>query len=202
MSLSNDFLYSTEFESVVHAFLTAVRKPTTIQELTPIIEQMKRSDILSFLMTDPNNDTAKNCLKTFVASKSNIPYNFITQFLILINTKINIAPNGLGFISQSYNAKVVPGNLQPPTKITNLTVESRMAKLRDDCKKQETYTYVDKSTPPFKLKLHNDLLNKCLNAVGDLHKIIQEGNIANNCEIDEYIAINNNTNCTNTSTLI
>jgi len=202
MALSNDFLYSTEFESVIQAFLMAVRKPTTIQELAPIIEQMRRSDILNFLMTDPNNDMAKNCLKTFVASKSNIPHNFITQFLILINTKINIAPSGLGFISQSYNAKVVPGNLQPPTKITNLTVESRMNKLREDCKKQQTYTYVDKSIPPFKLKLHNNLLNKCLNALGDLHGIIKEGNLANNCEIDEYIAFNNKPNCTNTSTLL
>lgn len=105
--------------------------------------------------------------------------------------KINITPSSGGFINQSYTAKIIYNNTQPTNKLTNLTVQTKRDELRDDAKKAIEYVKTRRPTPQsIKLKLTEDTLPWCLNAISDLNTTIVEGNRANGYEMNTFVKTN------------
>lgn len=189
--MTEPLLYKQGIDIAMINFYRAASRETSIQELAPIIEQMQTYDLLATLIKDPSNDMAQNCLRDYIAQNREVPHEFLAKFLAIINLKINLAPNSTGFINQSYNAKVIANNIRPPTKITDLTLETRKERLLNDLNNNTTFTYVHRSVPQtIRLKFDNDLLKKCINTLGDLNKTIHEGNLANDYSVDEYIHTN------------
>lgn len=143
-------------------------------------------------MKDPRNESALSCLQTFFNSRSYLPKDFISKFLAVVSLKINITPTGLGFLNQSYNAKVIATNIQPLKKITKHTMQSRQDALREDAIRSNMLIKPQHRIPPqtLRLKFNDDLLPKCINAIADLSRTIEEGNRLNGYECDDYIKTN------------
>lgn len=189
--MSDNLLYKPGMDRVMINFYRAVSRETSIPELAPLLEQMQPYDLLALLMKDPTNEEAKTCLRGYISHNPNIPHEFLAKFLAIINLKINLAPNSTGFINQSYNAKVIANNIRPPTKITNLTLQTRNERLLADLNTNATFTYTPNHTPQtLRLKFDDELLKRCINTLGDLNRTIHEGNQANDYKIDEYIQTN------------
>lgn len=185
---NEDLLYSQEFESYINDFLRLVKRETTLVELSPTLEQLRTSDLLAYLMSEPTSDEAKTCLQNILDRNVNIPKDFLPKFMAVINMKVRLAPTNVGLLYQSYNAKVLITNVEPSNELTNLTMEARHEQLIEDAKKA---TIISKKTitPPqaLKLSINDDLLPKCINAIADLNRVIVEGNRANGFTTTGYI---------------
>lgn len=191
--MDDHVLYKPGLDRVMKQFYIVASRETSIQELSPIIEQMRTYDLLDILMKDPTNDQAKSCIREFISRNQQIPRDFLAKFLSIINLKINLSPNNTGFLSQSYNAKVIANNIRPPNKITVMTLETRKQRLNEEIMTNvNTYVHRNQHVPPesVRFKFDNELLKKCINTMGDLNRIIHDGNRANGYVIDDYIQIN------------
>lgn len=97
----------------------------------------------------------------------------------------------MGLMNQSYTAKIIYNNTQPTRKLTNLTVQTRRDELREDSKKAIEYSKHRRPPPhTIKLKLTEDTLPWCLNAIGDLNMTIIEGNRSNGHEMNNFVKTN------------
>lgn len=183
-----DLLYTPQFEDYILEFCRAVSTDTTITAISPIIEVLKQSEYLRYLMKDPSNDSAKTCVRNFIVSKSHLPQDFLYKFLAIVTMKISLAPSNVGFIHQSYNAKVIANNLQPTSRITNLTIAARQDQLRAESKNAITYVKQTRMPPQIlRMKFNDDLLPKCINAIGDLNQVIIEGNRSNGRDVGDFV---------------
>lgn len=139
-------------------------------------------------MKDPSHDGAKVCVRNYISSKPHLPQDFLPKFLAIVSLKISLTPSNFGFIHQSYNAKVIANNLMPTHKITNLTISSKQDQLRYDAKNATPYVRTNRLPPQvLRLKFTDDLLPRCINAIGDLNQTIIEGNRANGREVGSFI---------------
>ncbi|ATZ81484.1 GrBNV_gp75-like protein [Drosophila innubila nudivirus] len=185
---TNDLLFTPSFESYILDFCRIVSTETNIAALSPIIEVLKRSETLRYLMKDPSSNSAKACVRNMIVSKSHLPQDFLYKFLIIATMKITLTPSNLGFAHQSYNAKIIVNNLQPTNRITNLTINSRREQLRAEYKNAITYVKQTRMPPQvLRLKFTEDLLPRCINAIGDLNQVIVEGNRSNGRQVDEFV---------------
>lgn len=184
-------LYKEGLDLIMRQFCQLVSRETSLPELSATIEQMKTYPLLEMLMKDPTDERTKICIRQYIGSSSRVPHEFLQKFLAIINLKINLAPNNTGFINQSYNAKVIANNIRPPTKITTFTLDARKERFWEDIRTTTTHQYVHRNIPEtVRLKFDGELLKKCINTLGDLNRTIQEGNRANDYQIDEYIHTN------------
>lgn len=177
---NQDVLYSPTFELYIQDFLKLVKRETSLTELAPVMEQLRTSDLLSYIMTDPMSDDAKACVQNLINTNHNIPRDFFTKFLAIVNMKVKLAPTNLGLMYQSYNAKVLVNNIEPTKDLINLTIESRQEALLNDA--NTSIVFNKKTHTPaqtLRLQINDDLLPKCINAMADLNRVIVEGNRAN-----------------------
>lgn len=191
MADSADVLYKDYFEGYINEFCRVCNGETTIVELTPLIELLKTSSILKYIMTDPTNDAPKACVREYLFTHRNVNQDFLSKFLSVVSIKINIAPVTVGFINQSFNAKIIYNNIRPASKLTNLTVQTKHDELRDDAKRAVVYEKARR--PPaqtIKLKLDSDTLTWCVNAIYALNTTIVEGNRANGRETNDFVTSN------------
>ncbi|AYP97963.1 GrBNV gp75-like protein-like protein [Mauternbach virus] len=188
MANVNDLLYTATFEAYIVDFCRVVSTDTNIAALSPIIELLKGSIILTYLMKDPSDNSAKACVRNVIVSKPHLPHDFLYKFLAIATMKISLTPSNIGFAHQSYNAKIIVNNLQPTSRITNLTTNSRQEQLRAEYKNAITYVKQTRMPPQaLRLKFSEDLLPRCINAIGDLNQVIIEGNRSNGRQVDEFV---------------
>lgn len=188
MTDSSDALYKGEFESYIREFCRVANVETSVVELAPIMELLKTSQILNYLMVDPSNETAKACVREYLANHRNVNQDFLAKFLSIVSIKINITPNTVGYVNQSYTAKLIYNNTRPTSKLTNLSVRTKHDELREDAKRAVEYVKTRRPAPQtIKLKFTNDTLPWCLNAINDLNTTIIEGNRANGREMNNFV---------------
>lgn len=188
MADTSDILYKDYFESYIIEFCRLCNSETNIVELAPIIELLKTSQILKYLMIDPTNEAAKSCIREYIANRRNVNQDFLPKFLSIVSMKINIVPNSVGYMNQSFNAKIIYNNTQPTSKLTNLTVRTKHDELREDAKKAIEYIKTRRAAPQtIKLKFTSDTLPLCLNAINDLNLTIVEGNRSNGREMNNFV---------------
>lgn len=156
------------------------------------MQLLQNSEILSILMKDPRDPTALSCLRAVFQMKPHLPQDFIGKFIAIVSLKVNITQSGVGFINQSYNAKVIATNIKPLTKISNLTYKNRQTILRDEAIRSKNVITPNRKVPPqtLRLKFSDNLLSKCINCIADLSQTIIEGNRSNGYTCDEYIKTN------------
>lgn len=180
MMRNQDLLYSPQFEIYINDFMRVVKRETSLVELSPILQQLRTSDLLAYIMNDPLSDDAKTCVQNLIDKRRSIDPEFFYKFMAVINMKVRLAPTNVGLMYQSYNAKVLVPNIEPTKQLINLTMDARQEMLREDAKKA---TIVSKKSiqPPqiLRLQITDDLLPKCINAIADLNRVIVEGNRAN-----------------------
>lgn len=183
-----DVLYKDNFQDIIIEFCRVCSKETTIAELSGLIENLKASEILKYLMTDPANESAKICVRDYLHTHKNVNQDFLSKFLSVVSMKINIMPQNVGFISKSYTAKIIYNNTQPTSKLTNLTVRTKYDELREDAKRAVEYQKNRRVAPQtIKLKFNDDIIQWCLNAISDLNSTIVEGNRANGREMNNFV---------------
>lgn len=192
MSMSNpndDALYNIEFENNIREFNRLTNTNVGIASLSPIIEALKESKILEYLMKDPTHSSALTCLRSFIQQKPYLPQEFVGRFLSVASVRINVLPNHIGVSNQSYVAKVITNNVKPPTAVTNFTINSMKEQLRNDITKTTMHVAASTSIVPteLKIKLDQSIMNTLINSIGDLCKTIQEGNRMQGRESDSYI---------------
>lgn len=185
-------LYKRDMDKAMCMFHQAVSREISIADISAIIEHMKTFDLLAILIKDPSNENAKSCVREYMSHNPQVPHDFLNKFNSIINLKINLSPNNMGFINQSYNAKVIANNIQPPNRITTLTLESRKQTLDQERNDANTFVYTMRNPPAttVRFKFDNELLKKCINTMGNLNSIISDGNRSNGYVIDEYIRTN------------
>lgn len=185
---NSDLLYKHEFEDYITNFCSMVNRETNIQTLAETMVMFKQSQILSVLMSDPTNEQAKMCVRQTIQQRVYLPQDFLSKFLAIITMKINLMPSNLGFVHQSYNAKIIATNLLPTTKITNLTEMSIRDELQNDAQKATVFVRKGRLPPQtLRLPFTDELLPKCINAIGDLNQVIVEGNRYNGREMNDFI---------------
>lgn len=186
---NRDALYKDYFEEYVSEFCRLCSNgEVTITALSPVLELFKESQLLKYLMADPTNDAAKTCVKDYIASHRNVPRDFLAKFLSIIAVRVNVVPTSIGYINQSYTAKVIYNNVVPTSKLTNITIQTRQDELRAESTHVIEYVKTRRAAPQsIKIKMTEDTLPMCINAMGDLHRTITEGNRANGREMNSYI---------------
>jgi hypothetical protein len=191
MNNTASLLYKPGTDELMCQFYHIVSRETTIQNVSPILEQLRVNEGIDILLKSPNDTMARTCLRNYLQQNPHIPGEFYSKFIALITSKINLSPNQMTYNNQSYNARIILNNLRPPNRITNLTLNARKQQLLRDAANVTTHTYHPAvASPTIRMRFDHDLLKRCINALGDLHQTIQEGNRANDCLVDEYIRTN------------
>lgn len=141
-------------------------------------------------MKDPTNEMAKACLKALVASSHTIPQEFVSRFLTIVSMKVNIVPQNVTFINQSYNAKIIINNVKPLEKITRLTKEAKVRQLMHERHNNlEVYKPLNvQPTQTVKFQFDEKLAPRLMNSMVELFQTIEEGNRANGYQSDEYVS--------------
>lgn len=186
--LESDELNDPNFEQVIREFCKVTSRKFTVFEIAPIIEAMRRSKILDYIVRSPDS-TAVSCLKTIVHNNPNYPPQFIGRFMAVVNTEINVMPNNLRIHNQSFVTRVVARNVVPPVALTNFTVATYKRMLRRDI---ENATIHSVATPnvvsnEIKLQLNQRTLSLIVNSVSDLCCSIVEGNRSQGRDVEPYI---------------
>lgn len=141
-------------------------------------------------MQNPTNPQARACVQNEVIRRS-YPVKFLSRFLAIVTTEINVVPQNISYLNQSYNVKVIPHNIKPPTMVTTLAARSRGEELRQDMDNSIIFT-ASQGVPSQTLRLQftEEMLSKCINAMADYCTTIEEGNRVNGCKVDSYIKSN------------
>nr|WOJ45339.1 putative gp75-like protein [Apis mellifera nudivirus] len=186
--LSRDALNTPEFESYIREFYRLTSNSFTLATIAPLIESMKESKILEYIMRDPTHSGALSCLRNYLQSRPMLPSDFIGRFVSVVGLKVNVLPSYVGLGNRSYVAKVVQNNIRPTANLTNISVNALKDQLRQDIKNSTVHV---KATPTvateFKPRLTQNTINVCVNAMSDLCRVIVEGNRANGREAEPYI---------------
>lgn len=188
--IPTDALFTGEFDDLILSFYRITNNSElTIPQITPLMETLKRSNIISALMRDPDNETAKYCFKKYIDSNDRLPSDFVCRFLTLITLKFNLTPRSFNFTNQSYVAKIITENVRPPKRLTNMTAQSRIVQLINDVKNVQVHQVKNLTIPQtVRPQLNNDDFDKIVNAMGDLHQVIIEGYRSNGYDPDPYIS--------------
>lgn len=185
----NDQLNDPNFEGVLVEFCKMTSKKFSIFDIAPIIEALRQSKVLDYVIRSQNSSYI-NCLKMIFHNNPNLPQQFIGRFLAVINTEINVLPNNLRVGNQSYVTKVVARNVVPPVSVTNFTVTTLRRALQRDIRDKAIMHSV--STPnvipnEIRLQMNQRTISMIVNSISDLCCSIVEGNRAQGRDIDPYI---------------
>lgn len=187
-NLPADALYSPNFESLIREFYKITNANFSVEQISPIVEAMKQSKILEYIMRDPTHVHAISCLRQFLQSRPYLPQEFIGRFLAVISVKINVLPSHMSITNQSFVAKVIANNVKPPVTLTNFSVTSMRDQLRQDIEKSTTHVLSSNTVPSeLKIKISPNVMNMFVNSMSDLCKTIDEANRLNGREADSYI---------------
>lgn len=186
--LSNDALSTPEFESLIQEFFRISSRKFNISMISPVVEAMKASKILEYIMIDPTHTAAVSCLKRYIQSRPYLPQEFVGRFLAVFTSEINVMPNYMRIANQSYVAKIVTGNVKPPSVVTNFTVKSMKNQLRAEIPNATIHVQSKVNVPTeLKLQLNQNVINTFVNSMSDLCKTIVEGNRMHGRNVDPYI---------------
>lgn len=186
--ITNDALNNPEFEVYIREFYRVTSGNFSIVTIAPLVDSMKESKILEFLMRDPSHSGALTCLRNYLQARPTLPGDFVGRFVSVMGLRINVLPSYIGLGNQSYVAKVVQSNVRPSTNVTNLTVNAMKDQLRQDIVNSTIHVQATPIVPTeVKLKLNQNTINICVNAMSDLCRTIVEGNRANGREAEPYI---------------
>lgn len=206
-SADDDLLYRPHYESYILEFCKITNAPEFyLRDISSLVELLKESNIVSVLMCEPRNTDAITCVKNYLDSKPQLPQSFLTRLLALSNTKIRLTPARFGASSpDSYVAKVIPGNTQPMTKMTEMTVRTMSEALSRDIQyNRKVYSLTNggvRNVPnAVKIKFTPTLMSQLVRAQVDLYRTIEEANRRNYIKISPYIQ--SRAASTSTSTLL
>lgn len=186
--ISRDALSTPEFEGYIREFHRITSQNFSLVTIAPLIEVMKESKILEYIMRDPSHTGALTCLRNYLQSRPTLPADFVGRFAAVVGVKINVLPNYITVSNKSYVAKVIQSNVKPTTSLTNISVNAMKDQLRQDIRNSTVHLKATPIVPTeLKLKLNQNTINVCVNAMSDLCRTIVEGNRANGSEAESYI---------------
>lgn len=186
--ISRDALSTPEFEGYIREFYRLTSSSFTLTTISPLIESMKESKILEYIMRDPTHTGALTCLRNYLQTRPMLPNDFIGRFVSVMGLKINVLPSYIGLGNRSYVTKVVQSNVRPGATLTNISVNAMKDQLRQDIVNSTIHVKATPIVPTeLKLKLNQSTINACVNAMSDLCQTIVEGNRANGREAEPYI---------------
>lgn len=186
--LSSDSLSNPEFEPLIQEFFRITNRKFNISMISPIVEAMKASKILEYIMIDSTHTAAVSCLRRYIQSRPHLPQDFVGRFLAVFTSEINVMPNYMRIANQSYVAKVITSNVKPPTVVTNLTVKSMKNQLRAEIANASIHVRSSTNVPTeLKLQLNHNVMSTFVNSMSDLCKTIVEGNRSQGRNVEPYI---------------
>lgn len=193
-SADDDLLYKPHYENYITEFCKITTAPEFyLRNVSGLIELLKESNIVSVLMCEPRNTDAIVCVKNYLDAKPHLPQSFLTRLLALSNTKIRLTPARFSASSiDSYVAKVIPGNTQPMTRMTEMTVRTMSESLSRDIEyNRKVYSLTNggaRNVPnAVKIKFTSTLMSQLVRAQVDLYRTIEEANRRNYIKISPYI---------------
>lgn len=185
---TSDVMYTQQFEVLAREFYAITNKAFTIGQISPLIESMKQSKTIEYILNDPTYTPAIACLRNYVRSRPQLPQEFANRFVAVAAVKVNVMPGYLTPNNQTYVTKVIAGNVKPPNIVTNFTVNTMREQLRREIQRSQMHVRATPIVPQqLKLKLDHKLINACVNSISDLCKTIVEGNRANGRHVEPYI---------------
>lgn len=188
----NSLLYKDRIDTSLRALNDVLRTEALLPKLTSIIESMRCVPEFQYLLDNPYDEHGRSCFITYVKNNTTVPMEMVAKLFSIITARISLSPSSTSFVTQTYKTKVILNNLQPPTKITNITLQARQDTLLREIERATTYkTQISRIVPStIRLRLEDSLLKRCVNAMGDLSEVISHGHLANNFTVDDYISTN------------
>lgn len=200
----HDPLTTQEFAILMKEFCMLLSRQDAIllREVSPFIEQFKRSPLLNVLLNGPYTDSASHavtCLKNHLAKQTEVPSSFLSKFLSLCNTRLFLSPSNLSLNTfgkdiNSYKVQVIPSQTYPPYKLTYQSTRELTARLNRSIEentqlvtRNHDILHSVHSPNEVKLRFSPRLLNHIVTSLVDLYQTIGEANRRNGFEIDRYI---------------
>lgn len=184
-----DPINSTLFEQTINSFCHYARTNMNLYQLSDYLELFKKSPILNLILSDPGNATAIACLNSILANKHHLPRSFSNLFIALASTKITLQKNHTLSDINTFVVNVNTNNLNPNSKITNMTCESMKRELARDKLSNTSYSESTHKVLPqsVKINLTNDMMDLMVLAANDLNETIIEGYRRNGKTGDSFI---------------
>lgn len=181
-------LFNEDTLNLINTFCNLCRREITLTEITPVMYELLNTPLLRFLANNPTSKEALACMNKAVYDYgTRIPSDFLRKFLTMATVKIHIVPSNY-FTNQSFTARVIVDNIKPAYKLTELKARTMGDRLKEDVK---TFHFYDRSVripvQTLKLKMDEELLNSCVNAIADLNDVIVEGNRQNGYDMCSFI---------------
>lgn len=163
-----------------------------ILELVDVLSELREVPIIEAVLRDPTNMAQVRQLTNQLQSVGIMP-TVVRKLQNVGNMLVTFGSPTMTVPTKSYTATVRMLNQQPLSEVNRITVNTRHHQLREGLQQIELYQYVPNGQLEYRSirpALLNNLLPKCINAMGDLSLIIRESSEANGSTVDDFIKSN------------
>ena len=158
-------------------------------EISPLIEALKDSALLSYILKDPKSASAISCLRNFVEKSPHLSNDFTSRFVALANLSVSLHASSMSIANQSFVAKVVTNAVSPKTKLTQQSYDEIRNRLIDSFATRKSVQSVAVPSVPtmVKLTLTENTMPIIINSMGHLHRTFVDGARSQNRVVDSYV---------------
>lgn len=183
-----DPMYDDIYLQYINQFMAITSKEFAPQDIVDVLQKLKTSKYVLLLMAEPTNVSAASCIHSFMQKETRASPGFLDRLRAVFQTQIKILPAVFGS-SMSGKVKVNVGNCEPTSKMNVLTANAKRAILDENMCHFQTLSIPYNAIVPQTVRINMDqsLLEKSVNSMMLLAKVIKEGNRQNGKEIDDYI---------------
>lgn len=185
---SNQIILTPELEGYIRDFnAMASLSDATIGKLSPIIEELRKTRLFQYIISDPRNEHAQQCVRSFLDSNS-LPLEFLSKLVSVTSAKVVITEDNYGFYTRNFKVKVLVERMEPNQPITNLTADARREVLQKDIANAITYNASQLQPPTTEaIKFTQEMMPAITNCMAALADTIFLGNRQNGYDLDNYI---------------
>lgn len=186
-----DAMYDETYLTHIYNFMTITSKEFAPQEVVDVLASLKSSVFVQTLMVDPMNKDAATCIHAYLQSEKRAPAGFLERLRSLFQTQIKLLPSVFG-PSMSAKVKVNVNNIEPTTRVSDLTAKNKSKMLKENLKNFQTFSITQHPMVPqhIRLKMDQTILDNSMRGIILLANVIAEGNRQNGRIVDDYIKRN------------
>lgn len=185
---SKDTLFTMEYLSVVREFMKITQTNFKLTDIIPVFRKLLTSKYVEQLSLDPDNLNLQNCISRRLELEPNVPSQFLHRLLAIFRMKIVCRSSTLDD-TVSVTVDIDFSKLEPTTKMTKLTTDTRFKSLCDDINESASpMENVERIVPN---TVNVPLTPKWMESINEiqsgLEDWVREGNRLNGYSMEEYM---------------
>lgn len=185
---SDQIILTPELETYIRDFnAMASLSDATIGKLSPVIEELRKTRLFQYIISDPKNEHAQQCVRSFLDNNS-LPPEFLSKLVSVTSAKVIITEDNYGFYTRNFRVKILVERMEQNQPITNLTADARREILAKDISNAITYNASQVPPPATEaVKFTQEMMPAIINCMAALADTIFLGNKQNGYDLDNYI---------------